>query len=776
MLDNQGPWINPPSDPLYEVSHVDDVADYYLGSGAMDDTFFVVFEPLVACSVYYAEIQWFDAGNYNGFAAWYSDEATAMYPGGIAPERGQSPVSPIGQWIAGPVPNSASGMQMWESLDLGGTEFICGNPVTLESDLFGVGFIKTSEIPRPLADGVSAGGIDYSFTWFGGPWMSTYPYDWGAYSSNYASTVVEVMMRVWVSYPWSGGGHIIIDDVFIQCDTYNTTGPFHITCRLEDETGIGPEDTVELFYAIDGGMPVIIPLEPVEPGSDYFYADIEGNFPVGSEISYLIHTVKENGLVNNSPEYSFSVIEPEHPDADVLFVDDGIPAENLSAYTEIFEELGIYHEYWHVGNHQGIDASVIDWGWNNIFVIGWGVMTVPVEDEETPYRDFLNGGGHFCLIDQDYFYSNGMPAQGTVDPGDFAYDYLGLAEYENDPFTADENYLGIALDPITDPFESSAYETYWDGYPHMDPGIFWADYVETGAGEMIFFGESDGEIYGVKYDNGFKTVFLSFMAEASCEYNQTTLLLEPSADLTLLMHNIAEWFGIAVNPTEPISLNLIPESPSITIPPGGGSFTFDFVLDNASTNNYTVDVWTDVTLPSGVNYPIITRSGVLLGAGVSIVKPDIQQFLPGTAVGGMYAYNAYIRDHQTWELYAMDSFEFEKLGADGSISHDHGWQLFGWGITDALEDISTEFSLNQNYPNPFNPETVIIFTLPQASEISLSIYNVKGQLVETLMSGMQSAGIHEITWNAEGNPSGMYFVRLSAEGEQQSVKKVVLTK
>lgn len=90
------------------------------------------------------------------------------------------------------------------------------------------------------------------------------------------------------------------------------------------------------------------------------------------------------------------------------------------------------------------------------------------------------------------------------------------------------------------------------------------------------------------------------------------------------------------------------------------------------------------------------------------------------------------------------------------------------------------YSLEQNYPNPFNPTTTIRFALPEAGPASLKIYNVRGQLVQTLANGSFEAGVHSFAWdgtNAVGEKvaSGLYFYQLIA-GDFYRVKRMILLK
>ena len=91
------------------------------------------------------------------------------------------------------------------------------------------------------------------------------------------------------------------------------------------------------------------------------------------------------------------------------------------------------------------------------------------------------------------------------------------------------------------------------------------------------------------------------------------------------------------------------------------------------------------------------------------------------------------------------------------------------------------FSLQQNYPNPFNPSTTIRYALPTESKVSVKIYNTLGQKVATLVNNTQVSGYHEVTFNANNLPSGVYFYTImahSSSGSKEfiSTKKLMLLK
>jgi hypothetical protein len=94
--------------------------------------------------------------------------------------------------------------------------------------------------------------------------------------------------------------------------------------------------------------------------------------------------------------------------------------------------------------------------------------------------------------------------------------------------------------------------------------------------------------------------------------------------------------------------------------------------------------------------------------------------------------------------------------------------------------LPTEYSLGHNYPNPFNPVTTIPYALPKAEHVTLMIYNIQGQLVQTLVDRRMEAGNHVATWDGKdsrGIPmaSGIYFVRMKS-GDFLKVNKMTLLK
>ncbi|MCK4577320.1 MAG: T9SS type A sorting domain-containing protein, partial [Candidatus Marinimicrobia bacterium] len=168
-----------------------------------------------------------------------------------------------------------------------------------------------------------------------------------------------------------------------------------------------------------------------------------------------------------------------------------------------------------------------------------GTSIVPITDDTTEdkynMRAFLDNGGNLMLADMDYLYAWGMPAAGTFVAGEFAYDYLGIGNYENDPSTggvsdADLEMAGFAGDPVTDDFVPPNYYGVLD-YEIPDPSwVNWGDFIEPAGGAVsIFKGKSSNNGMAIrKQGTNFKTVTFAFPIALAADINEFQILLENS--------------------------------------------------------------------------------------------------------------------------------------------------------------------------------------------------------------------------------------------------------
>jgi flagellar hook assembly protein FlgD len=95
-------------------------------------------------------------------------------------------------------------------------------------------------------------------------------------------------------------------------------------------------------------------------------------------------------------------------------------------------------------------------------------------------------------------------------------------------------------------------------------------------------------------------------------------------------------------------------------------------------------------------------------------------------------------------------------------------------------EVPTEFALGDNYPNPFNPTTTFTYSLPEASHVTIHVYDVTGRLVQTLVDGQKDAGRYDVKWDGQNSAgslvaSGLYLYRIEASTFTQ-VKTMMLVK
>jgi hypothetical protein len=202
------------------------------------------------------------------------------------------------------------------------------------------------------------------------------------------------------------------------------------------------------------------------------------------------------------------------------------------------------------------------------------------------------------------------------------------------------------------------------------------------------------------------------------------------------------WNIEPINPEDPLDINatmlFIPEVDSI--------FVSDLIMP-------IIDGEADSTIIEEILFEILIASYIPVSGTVEITEFD------GEIIVGNF--NGMLSE-VGWPpqfLYVNDgSFEFSAISLN---------------INDKLP--VTNFQLLNAYPNPFNPITVIGYQIMNNCDVKLDIYNLQGQLVESLIDSKQElAGYHEITWNATNFPSGIYFARLQTAKFIQTHKLVLV--
>ena len=141
---------------------------------------------------------------------------------------------------------------------------------------------------------------------------------------------------------------------------------------------------------------------------------------------------------------------------------------------------------------------------------------------------------------------------------------------------------------------------------------------------------------------------------------------------------------------------------------------------------------------------------------------------------GMIHLHYEIKDQNTWSLINPNTGEEIILVDSGELQIDGNPHEFNLSRK-SKEDVPNVFTLNPAFPNPFNPSTQISYFVPKESMIDISVYDISGRLIETLVNELKNYGPHSIMWNASSQASGVYFVRIKTDGFTNA-QKVILTK
>ena len=225
-----------------------------------------------------------------------------------------------------------------------------------------------------------------------------------------------------------------------------------------------------------------------------------------------------------------------------------------------------------------------------------------------------------------------------------------------------------------------------------------------------------------------------------------------------------------------LSVSIEPVGGPIVIPAGGGTFDYSIEIINDSDNQVVFDAYIEAILPGGTDFLILLRPHITF-AGGTMISRTMSQSVPAGAPSGTYEYRLATGDY-SWYEWASDSFEFEKTADDGGNSEVTEWRCSGWGedeiILEPEQNLVDSHILLQVSPNPFNPETVLSYTLPEAGEIQLSVFDVTGREAAVLHSGYHQAGNFSMKFNAGDLSSGVYFICLKSALDLKTVKILLL--
>ena len=205
-----------------------------------------------------------------------------------------------------------------------------------------------------------------------------------------------------------------------------------------------------------------------------------------------------------------------------------------------------------------------------------------------------------------------------------------------------------------------------------------------------------------------------------------------------------------------------------------------------AATDYTLYVSTDNGAswgPTGLNTAAISSNTWIYSLAVDTNGTDGLDIFAGTSDHGVLvstnggaswaAANTGLTDMCLYSLAVGGSYLFAGTNATGVWRRPLSELITS--VTPPSGNMPKTFLLSQNYPNPFNPSTIISYQLPMNSHVELTVYDVLGREVATLVNEKQTAGTHSVNFNASNLPSGVYFYRMQS-GAVSETKKLILIK
>ncbi|WKZ68546.1 MAG: T9SS type A sorting domain-containing protein [Melioribacteraceae bacterium] len=193
-------------------------------------------------------------------------------------------------------------------------------------------------------------------------------------------------------------------------------------------------------------------------------------------------------------------------------------------------------------------------------------------------------------------------------------------------------------------------------------------------------------------------------------------------------------------------------------------------------NNSVQLNWETATETNNAGFEVQRQNSEL---GTQNSEWEVLTFIPGHGTTNSPKYYSYTDN----DLPDLDKvfYRLRQIDNDGTDAYSKTVEVDLGGVTSVEDEMQFEFALEQNYPNPFNPVTTINFTLPSVGtthelslQAKLTVYNLLGQEVHTLVNEVKSAGSYQIQFDASDLPSGIYFYSLTYGNHNQTRKLALL--
>ncbi len=356
------------------------------------------------------------------------------------------------------------------------------------------------------------------------------------------------------------------------------------------------------------------------------------------------------------------------------------------------------------------------------------------EENNPELKTYLSGmNSKLWVIGEDVLYDRYGGAPDSFATGDFCYDYLGIASYDMQSYK-DDNKLGVQELDKTD----------------GGPDVSTINPIGWGAGgirqgEPSIASDSLRHLHMAYHDEkGDHIMYQNFDGNAW----STPVQIDNSADTVYV------------------------ERPNIAVDPNYGVYvtwvqaTGDFTTGEKTYKVYNVFYATSPDGGQTWNAPVqLTSMAETNEASFSVKNPtigkEVRRAIDGVFEGGADVVWTQYDPASSMGYYIM----YARIPYMGTLTD----------IEDHQPKVGYQFELSPNYPNPFNPVTEISYQLENSGAVTLTVYNVLGQKIQTLVNTRQKAGEHSVSFNGAQLPSGVYFTRLQS-GSNVAVQKMILMK
>ncbi len=475
-----------------------------------------------------------------------------------------------------------------------------------------------------------------------------------------------------------------------------------------------PQGT-SLFGAMDSGETTV--------GSPPFEIVVDEFAPAGEVVEFTLSITADGGYVNTD---TFEIVLGPIP---VLLVDDDEGESTETYFADALASTGYPYEKWTEDFHGEVPLSELQRYAVVVWDNGWGGSLGSTNRADL--TDFLDGGGRLLIGGEDIGWS--LNHEGDNNKISWYEDYLHADYIEDD--SGFRSLDGIAGDPIGDgmSFTLNGEDTAMNQ--------FYPSEIDPRSGATGIFEYGPGVEGALRCDGDHRLIYLAFGLEG----------VTGSAVRDTIVRRSLEWLADGAWPDT--------EQPEVSLEsPNGGE-------ELAAGEEYEIK-WS-----ASDNVGVVSVDILRSWNGGSTFPNVIAE---GEANDGVFAWTVPDSGNATSRIRVV------ARDAAGLAMYDDSDADFATTVGTGIEEgTARAFALEQNVPNPFNPVTQIAFSIPSAAAVELTIFDVNGRIVRRLIDAKLSADDYVTVWRGRSDAghdvaSGMYFYRLTADGQELARKMILL--